>query len=54
MSYEEHVYWERLYEKTAAIRDAKGLRGLRALATLRPHPGVDSFGTRRRGQIGQG
>jgi hypothetical protein len=50
----EEQCWDRQMEEAAAIRDAKGLHGLRDLAALRYHPGVDSFGTRRRGQDGQG
>jgi hypothetical protein len=54
MSKVEHQHWERQHEEAVAARDAKGLHGLRVLAALREHPGVDSFGNRSDGQMGQG
>jgi hypothetical protein len=54
MSEAEHQHWEQQHEEAAAVRDAKGLHGLRVLAALREHPGVDSFGNRLDGQMGQG
>lgn len=53
MSEAEHQYWERRHEEAAAIRDAKGLHGLRVLAALREHPGTSGF-ARPNGQAGQG
>lgn len=52
MTEAEHQHWERRYEEAAAIRDAKGLRGLEKLAALREHPGTSGF-RRPGGQVGQ-